>query len=162
AGDEREVEDGPHLRVQREQEAGRDQRSDHRAQVVPDALEAEGRAPPRLVDRPRDQRVPRRRSDAGAQAVAEAPGQHRRPGRGTASITSTVRPWVPLGSTAGAWDVLARAHRRSRAMPTEIGRAEVRRLADDGAVLVEVLPAEEYEAEHIRAHGLETFRDYHA
>jgi rhodanese-related sulfurtransferase len=35
-------------------------------------------------------------------------------------------------------------------MPTEIGRAEVRHLLDDGALLVEVLPAEEYETEHIQ------------
>jgi rhodanese-related sulfurtransferase len=34
-------------------------------------------------------------------------------------------------------------------MPTEIGRADVRRLLDEGAMLVEVLPAEEYEGEHV-------------
>jgi rhodanese-related sulfurtransferase len=34
-------------------------------------------------------------------------------------------------------------------MPKEVGRADVRRLADRGASLVEVLPAAEYEAEHI-------------
>ena len=34
-------------------------------------------------------------------------------------------------------------------MPTEVGRADVRRLIDGGALLVEVLPAEEYEGEHI-------------
>lgn len=34
-------------------------------------------------------------------------------------------------------------------MPTEITRDDVRRLVDDGATLVEVLPAEEYESEHI-------------
>lgn len=34
-------------------------------------------------------------------------------------------------------------------MPREIDRHEVRRLVDGGAQLVEVLPAEEYEEEHI-------------
>ncbi len=34
-------------------------------------------------------------------------------------------------------------------MPTEIHRDEVRRLIRQGAQLVDVLPAEEYEAEHI-------------
>ena len=34
-------------------------------------------------------------------------------------------------------------------MPTEIGRAEVRRLLGEGAQLVDVLPAEEYAHEHI-------------
>jgi len=34
-------------------------------------------------------------------------------------------------------------------MPTEIGREEVRRMVEDGAQLVEVLPKEEYEAEHL-------------
>jgi rhodanese-related sulfurtransferase len=34
-------------------------------------------------------------------------------------------------------------------MPTEIGREDVRRLVDDGAVVAEVLPPEEYETEHI-------------
>ena len=34
-------------------------------------------------------------------------------------------------------------------MPTEIQREQVRRLLEDGAQLVEVLPSEEYEAEHI-------------
>ena len=34
-------------------------------------------------------------------------------------------------------------------MPTEIHRDEVRRLAASGAQLVEVLPAREYEDEHI-------------
>ncbi|HEX9415389.1 MAG TPA: rhodanese-like domain-containing protein [Gaiellaceae bacterium] len=34
-------------------------------------------------------------------------------------------------------------------MPTSIGREEVRRLLDEGAQLVEVLPAEDYEEEHI-------------
>ena len=34
-------------------------------------------------------------------------------------------------------------------MPTEIDRREVRRLLEQGAQLVDVLPAEEYEAEHI-------------
>jgi rhodanese-related sulfurtransferase len=34
-------------------------------------------------------------------------------------------------------------------MPGDIGRDEVRRLLEDGAALVEVLPSEEYEAEHI-------------
>lgn len=34
-------------------------------------------------------------------------------------------------------------------MPTDIGREEVRRLVDQGAQLVEVLPAEEYAQEHL-------------
>jgi phage shock protein E len=34
-------------------------------------------------------------------------------------------------------------------MPVEIDRAEVRRRAKNGALLVEVLPGEEYEAEHL-------------
>lgn len=34
-------------------------------------------------------------------------------------------------------------------MPTEVHRDEVQRLVADGAQLVEVLPAEEYEAEHL-------------
>lgn len=34
-------------------------------------------------------------------------------------------------------------------MPREIDRAEVRRLLDDGAQLVEVLPAEEYTEDHL-------------
>lgn len=34
-------------------------------------------------------------------------------------------------------------------MPTTIGRDEVRRLVARGAQLVEVLPAEEYEEEHL-------------
>lgn len=34
-------------------------------------------------------------------------------------------------------------------MPTGIGRDEVRRLVDEGAQLVEVLPHEDYEREHI-------------
>ncbi|MDQ2935237.1 MAG: hypothetical protein M3R49_09730 [Chloroflexota bacterium] len=34
-------------------------------------------------------------------------------------------------------------------MPREIDRAEVRRLLDDGAQLVEVLPAEEYKEDHL-------------
>ncbi len=34
-------------------------------------------------------------------------------------------------------------------MPTEIDRREVQRLLGAGAQLVDVLPAEEYEAEHI-------------
>ena len=34
-------------------------------------------------------------------------------------------------------------------MPRSIGRDEVRRLVDDGAQLVEVLPREEYEDEHL-------------
>jgi rhodanese-related sulfurtransferase len=34
-------------------------------------------------------------------------------------------------------------------MPTEIGRQDVQRLVADGAQLVEVLGAEEYEAEHL-------------
>src|SRR5262245_12753120 len=38
--------------------------------------------------------------------------------------------------------------RRER-IPTEIGREEVRRMVEDGAQLVEVLPREEYEAEHL-------------
>ncbi len=34
-------------------------------------------------------------------------------------------------------------------MPTQIGRDEVRRLIDDGAQLVDVLPAKEYGDEHL-------------
>jgi rhodanese-related sulfurtransferase len=34
-------------------------------------------------------------------------------------------------------------------MPREIERAEVRRLLDEGAQLVEVLPAEEYKEDHL-------------
>jgi len=34
-------------------------------------------------------------------------------------------------------------------MPTEIGCEEVRRMVQSGAQLVEVLPREEYEAEHL-------------
>jgi rhodanese-related sulfurtransferase len=34
-------------------------------------------------------------------------------------------------------------------MPTEIGHEEVRRMVEDGAQLVEVLPVEAYEAEHL-------------
>jgi rhodanese-related sulfurtransferase len=34
-------------------------------------------------------------------------------------------------------------------MPTEIGREDVRRLVDQDAQLVEVLPAEEYKQEHL-------------
>ena len=34
-------------------------------------------------------------------------------------------------------------------MPTEVNRDEVQRLLSAGAQLVDVLPAEEYEAEHI-------------
>lgn len=34
-------------------------------------------------------------------------------------------------------------------MPREIDRAEVRRLLDDGAQLVEVLPAEEFKEDHL-------------
>ena len=34
-------------------------------------------------------------------------------------------------------------------MLTEIGREEVRRMVEDRAQLVEVLPKEEYEAEHL-------------
>ena len=34
-------------------------------------------------------------------------------------------------------------------MPREIDRAEVRRLLDDGAQLVEVLPAEEVKEDHL-------------
>ena len=34
-------------------------------------------------------------------------------------------------------------------MSTEIGREEARRMVADGAQLVEVLPAKEYEAEHL-------------
>jgi rhodanese-related sulfurtransferase len=36
-----------------------------------------------------------------------------------------------------------------QAMPTDIQRDEVHRLRDAGAVVVEVLPREEYEREHI-------------
>jgi hypothetical protein len=38
---------------------------------------------------------------------------------------------------------------RREPMPTEIGHEEVRRMVEDGAQLVEVLPKEEYEAEHL-------------
>jgi rhodanese-related sulfurtransferase len=34
-------------------------------------------------------------------------------------------------------------------MPKEIGREEVRQMVEDKAQLVEVLPREEYEAEHL-------------
>ena len=34
-------------------------------------------------------------------------------------------------------------------MPTEIGCEEVRRMVEDGAQLVEVLPQQAYEAEHL-------------
>jgi rhodanese-related sulfurtransferase len=34
-------------------------------------------------------------------------------------------------------------------MPTEIGREEVGRMVEDGAQLVEVLPRETYESEHL-------------
>ncbi len=34
-------------------------------------------------------------------------------------------------------------------MPTTIDRSQVRRLVDEGAQLVEVLPQREYEAEHL-------------
>jgi rhodanese-related sulfurtransferase len=34
-------------------------------------------------------------------------------------------------------------------MPTEVGRDEVRRMLDAGAQLVEVLPRDEYEEEHL-------------
>jgi rhodanese-related sulfurtransferase len=34
-------------------------------------------------------------------------------------------------------------------MPAEIHRDEVQRLVADGAVLVDVLPSEEYESEHL-------------
>jgi rhodanese-related sulfurtransferase len=34
-------------------------------------------------------------------------------------------------------------------MPTEIDRDEVRRLVEQGAQLLEVLPADEYEEEHL-------------
>lgn len=36
-------------------------------------------------------------------------------------------------------------------MPVEVGRDDVRRLVADGAQLVDVLPAEEYEALHVAA-----------
>jgi rhodanese-related sulfurtransferase len=39
--------------------------------------------------------------------------------------------------------------KKEDAMPTEIDRREVQRLVAAGAQLVDVLPAEEYEAEHI-------------
>jgi rhodanese-related sulfurtransferase len=38
---------------------------------------------------------------------------------------------------------------RRNGMPTEIGRDGVRRLVEQGAQLVEVLPAEEYKQEHL-------------
>ena len=34
-------------------------------------------------------------------------------------------------------------------MPTEIGRAELRRLLEGGAQLIEVLPRNEYDEEHL-------------
>jgi rhodanese-related sulfurtransferase len=34
-------------------------------------------------------------------------------------------------------------------MPREIGRDDVRRLVEEGAQLVEVLPAEDYQQEHL-------------
>ena len=34
-------------------------------------------------------------------------------------------------------------------MPTEIGREQVQRLADEGAAVVEVLPAEAFAEEHL-------------
>ena len=34
-------------------------------------------------------------------------------------------------------------------MPTEIDRAEVQRMVADGAQLIDVLPADEYAAEHL-------------
>jgi rhodanese-related sulfurtransferase len=34
-------------------------------------------------------------------------------------------------------------------MPTEIGRSEVQRLVEGGAQLVEVLPPDEYEEDHL-------------
>jgi len=34
-------------------------------------------------------------------------------------------------------------------MPTAIGRAELQRLVDNGAQLVEVLPKDEYDEEHL-------------
>ena len=36
-------------------------------------------------------------------------------------------------------------------MPTAIGRAELQRLVENGAQLVEVLPKEEYDEEHLPA-----------
>lgn len=38
-------------------------------------------------------------------------------------------------------------------MPTEIDRSEVQRLVAGGAPLVEVLPAEDYEGEHLPGAG---------
>lgn len=35
-------------------------------------------------------------------------------------------------------------------MPTAIERTEVRRLSERGAVLVDVLPADDYESEHLQ------------
>jgi len=34
-------------------------------------------------------------------------------------------------------------------MPTDVNRGDVRRLIDDGATLLEVLPAKEFQAEHL-------------
>ena len=34
-------------------------------------------------------------------------------------------------------------------MPTEVNRSDVQRLMAEGALLVEVLPADEFEAEHL-------------
>jgi rhodanese-related sulfurtransferase len=40
-------------------------------------------------------------------------------------------------------------HPKEDQMPTEIGVPELHRLIDEGARLVEVLPAQEYEEEHL-------------
>jgi phage shock protein E len=45
--------------------------------------------------------------------------------------------------------MLVAVEMEDRAMPTEVHRNEVRRLLDTGAQLVEVLPPQEYEAEHL-------------
>jgi rhodanese-related sulfurtransferase len=39
--------------------------------------------------------------------------------------------------------------RGATSMPTEIGRGQVQELVEGGAQLVEVLPRDEYEAEHL-------------
>jgi Rhodanese-like domain len=44
---------------------------------------------------------------------------------------------------------IGRTEARREYMPTEIRREEVCRMVEDGAQLVEVLPTEEYEAEHL-------------
>jgi rhodanese-related sulfurtransferase len=44
-------------------------------------------------------------------------------------------------------------------LPTAVFRDEVKRLVDEGAQLVEVLPAEEYEEEHLPGKTAKRMRD---